>query len=142
MGTPQTHDFVEGGPTGRMIVVTCAPWLDERRFLRSLPDRSYISFVLPYRKIFHGLPNWKRREFVHWIFTAGPDEQGYEDISASLLYVESFESLSIEVGSKLKQTGLATFLEGHATIVPLSYLPGSSEELYREILKSDAQNAG
>jgi hypothetical protein len=123
-----------------MIIVTCAPWLDERRFLRSLPDRSYISFILPYRETFHGLPNWKQREFVHWIFTAGPDEQGYEDISASLLYVESFESLSTEMIWQAKRKGQFDFLEGHATIIPLSYLPGSSEELYREMLKSDAQN--
>ena len=139
-GSPQTHHFLEAGPTGRMIVVTCAPWLDERRFLRSLPDRSYLAFILPYRKIFHGLTNWKRREFAHWMFTAGQDEQGYEDISASLFYLETFESLSLEVGLQMKK-GAASFSEGHAVIVPLSYLPGSSEELYREILRFDAQNA-
>ena len=45
-GFPHTRYFLEAGPTGRMIVVTCAAWLDERRFLRSVPDRSYLVFIL------------------------------------------------------------------------------------------------
>jgi len=141
VGIPQTRHFLEAGATGRMVLVTSVPWLDEQRFLRTLPDRSYLAFILPYRRIFYGFQNWKQREFAHWIFTAGPDEQGYEEISVSLFYMESYESLALDVGRQMhERPGSSNFFEGRAAIVPTTYLPRESgTDLLRELLRLDAQ---
>src|SRR5271166_5738476 len=135
---PQTRHFLESGPTGRMIIVTSAPFLDERRFLLALPHRRYLDFVRPYRELFHGVRDWEEREFVHWIFTAGPDEQGYEEISVSLFYMESATSLISKMMLQMRR-GETDFFEGQAMIVPTTYLPcNSAEELFKEVMKVDA----
>jgi hypothetical protein len=135
---PQTRHFLESGLTGRMIIVTSAPFLDERRFLLTLPHRRYLDFIRPYREIFHRVRDWEQREFVHWIFTAGPDESGYEEISVSLFYMESQKSLSSRMMSQMMRGERVDF-EGQAMIVPTTYLPGNSgEDLFKELMKMDA----
>lgn len=97
-----TCSFVEDGTTGRMVIITIVPWLDELRFLNTLPEKSYFVFIKPHRQAFYRLSDWEQREFVHWIFLAGKDENGYQDISVSLFYLEAFNSLLKQAMAKME----------------------------------------
>jgi hypothetical protein len=129
-GRLETRPLLEDGPTGRMLLVTVAPCRTEQQLAGLLPGGSYAEFLNAQRKRFHELDNWKRREFVHWIFCVDAE------ISASLLYLWSFESVvRLMMGARPGQ-----FSPPPPMIVPLEIVGGDSAAamLVNGILRLDA----
>jgi len=134
--TPITRSFVESGNFGRMVVVSCAPWCNEQRFIRSMPTSSYLAFIVPFREAFRNLSGWERRDFVHWILLEGEDEKKANDISVHLFYMWSFDAYCIALGKQLQQNPDRLVIS-IPQIAPLSLMTISPSDLVSQLLQED-----
>lgn len=134
--TPITRSFVESGKFGRMVVVSCAPWCNEQRFIHSMPTSSYLAFLIPFRETFRNLSDWERRDFVHWILLEGEDEKKSNDISISLFYMWSFDFYCISLGKQLLQNP-DRLVKSIPQMAPLSLMTISAGDLVSQLLQED-----
>lgn len=142
---PATERLIERCETGRMVLVTAAPYFDNSALIQWLTTQSgceaqtYSSFVVHQKRRLRELPHWEKRDLLHWIFM---QEGSASEMQCDLLYVCSYD-LMLNVSAYrrwLMDTGKADFLMPVEQIYPTTLMTATDcEVVIRQVLMEDAQ---
>jgi hypothetical protein len=137
-----TDRYVEPAADGRVVWISAAPNYRNADLLASLPidtmpdaPRSrYVEFVKQARRTARTLPNWRERDFVHWIFR---QEGPTGEMELDLLYFCSLNTMLRAMRYRNSEAGQAMPL---AQVYPTTVL--STHELtamINEVLLEEAK---